>query len=1030
MNAMTWADQNLKTLGDFDALLSAGKIWRSNTVRDHAARLASGLLAQGMAPGGRVVLWLPNSVELVIAWRAVLRAGGVAVVAHRGSPLAQVRQLVMETQSTAILTFAPLAEESLDERLRHRIHVTPEASPGWISLSRLIAGHHPLRDPVARADDDVAVIQYTSGSTGMPKGVITRHGALLTKLQGLQTKRFARWRRPVRQLSVLPMSSSFGSLPLFEGLGRKCTHFILDRFDPQALLHAVQAHRIERMSLVPTMCEAILAVPDLSRFDLSSLQTVACGGAIVTPDLIERFNAALGIRLDVRYGMTGVGGVSWASPNSKAGSVGRPFSHLQAKVVDSLGNALPPGEIGELMLYLRKSTAIEYWHPGFAASGAVAPEGWHRSGDLARFDADGELFVVGRVDDLIIQGGHNVYGESVAEIVGHLPEVRECAVVGVPSDLLGQEVVACVALRDGANLTSGDIIAHCRQHLEALAAPTSVWFVGALPRNEAGKIKAFELRDAIQEARGGTTDTGLVQRLAGSAPADRRAVLRREVERLLSQVLRASGSSTALAGASFRQSGLDSLGAMELTHLLSEAIGRPVPATLTYSHPTIDAACDLLLELLGWPRSAEVAAASLPLTPVAADELRLDSFLSRSDLAAAPAPAPARGAQRGANVVFLTGANGFVGRFIALEILHTLPADGRLYCLVRGASDTAAVTRFREAYGTDGVGQALVDQQLESGRLVVLGGDVTQSQFGFAQDRYDQPCAEVDCIVHNAAVVDHVLGYRELFAPNVLGTVEVIRFALTQRAKPINYVSTIAIYGETSAGAQLAAGYAGTKRASETLLKELHDRFGIPVRIYRPSHIMAHRKAPGQINVQDTLTRLLHGIAVTSLAPRSFYADAGAGSAHYDGLPVDTVARAIVALSLAADLERAGHVEYNIVNSHQDVSLDTIVGWVQSAGYRVERTNDYGAWYRGFRDRLNALSRSERQRSLLPLLPSWEQPRGRGGGGYDAASLRRDLAAIARDGQPPSEAPRITEAFVHKCLGDMQLLGIIGATDS
>ena len=368
------------------------------------------------------------------------------------------------------------------------------------------------------------------------------------------------------------------------------------------------------------------------------------------------------------------------------------------------------------MLYLRKSTAVEYWNPGAAASVAATPEGWHRTGDLARFDADGELFVIGRADDLIIQGGHNVYGETVAEIVRRLPAVRECAVVGIPSDFLGQEVVACVALREGAELTASDIIAHCRKHLEALAAPTSVWFVDALPRNESGKVKNFELRDAIQGARGGTQDTGLFQRLAATSPSDRHALLRQRILRILRDVVSESGSCNAPTGASFQEMGLDSLGAMELSHVLSEAIGRPVPATLAYSHPTVEAACDLLLELMGWHESSSVASADSLSTWVAedAEECRLDAFLTPSDLAAAASAAPLRDLQRGAEVVFLTGANGFVGRFIALEILKRLPANGRLYCLVRASTHAAAVQRFREAYGSDPALQGLLDQQFRA----------------------------------------------------------------------------------------------------------------------------------------------------------------------------------------------------------------------------------------------------------------------------------------------------------------------------
>jgi fatty acid CoA ligase FadD9 len=185
------------------------------------------------------------------------------------------------------------------------------------------------------------------------------------------------------------------------------------------------------------------------------------------------------------------------------------------------------------------------------------------------------------------------------------------------------------------------------------------------------------------------------------------------------------------------------------------------------------------------------------------------------------------------------------------------------------------------------------------------------------------------------------------------------------------------------------------------------------VRIYRPSWIMAHREYPGQINTQDAFTRLLQGIVTTSLAPRSFYARGrSAAGAHHDGLPVDVVARSIAALAMAG-ADRPGSVGYHVVNPHRDVSLDAIVDWVKSAGYRVEQVDDYAAWFQAFRSRLGSLSRSRKLHSPLPLIHTWERPRG------DAGVLEHETAGAL------SEIPGINEAFIHKCLKDMCALGLI-----
>jgi thioester reductase-like protein len=1031
---MCWADRNLEDLGDFDAFVAGGRVWRSMAAHDQGARIASGLAAMGVAPGDRVLLWLPNGPELVMSWRAVLRAGGVAVVAHHDAPLQRIEQLAAETAPTAIVACAArLGSEVEGVAVRHRIQADPEEErPGWYSVRRILAEHRPLIEPVARSGRDLAYIMFTSGTTGRPKGIVTRHDALASRLRSVRNS-LAPWRRPLRRLAVLPMSSSFGSGLLFEGLAKKCTLYFLDRFDPEQVLETIQTRRIQWVSLVPTMCEAILAVADAGRYDLSSLATVVCGGANVPPALVERFRKTLGIRLKVGYGMSGIGTVSMASFRTKPGSVGRPGSHLRAKVVDPEGRQLPAGEVGELVLHAGDKDAFEYWNPDSSVTAAADPDGWYRTGDLVHFDAHGELYVVGRSDDLIIQGGHNIHAQTIAEIVQRLAGVRECAAVGIPNEYLGQEAVACVALHDGARVTAGDVITHCRKNLEVRAVPASVWFVEALPLNELGKVKGHELRAAIQAARGAVCETDLVRQLGAASASVRRELLRKQVQRLLGQVLRGSVHTPAPDGAAFRDMGLDSLGAVELTHALSEAFGRQLPMDLTYTHPTIDAVCDFLLETLGWESGPGHNVSANSPAPTRAEEVRLADFFSPLDLDAARRSTPARRLPHGAQAVFLTGANGFLGRFLVLEILRRLVREGgMLNCLVRAPNDSSAFDRLRAAYATDPSLQDLFVRLSASGRLAVFGGDLTQPRFGLPKETYARLCGEVDCIVHNGAVVDHVLGYAELFAPNVLGTVEIVRFAVAQRIKPVNYVSTIAVRGLArkaffSHRNAAAAGYSASKWAGERLLRELHDRLGVPARVYRPSRILAHSEYPGQINIEDAFTRLLHGIVTTSLAPRSFYARRRpAKGGNYDGLPVDAVARSIAALS-TGPIERPGYIEYHVVNPHRGADLDVIVDWVKSAGYRIERIDDYAAWYRAFENRLRALSRPKRQYSLLPLIHTWERPMRNGATRYDTERFHRHLAQLAEieATEGLAEIPPIGEAFIHKCLADMCALGLI-----
>ena len=769
MNVMRWADGNLKTLGDFDAFVVGSRVWTSEGTHDQVARLASALVAMGVAPGDRVLLWLPNGPELAIAWRAVLRAGAITVVAHNDSPRRRVEQLAAETEPASLVTTMARASLPLAApTVRHRLCALPDVDGvprrpphGWVDVRHVIVEHAPLAEPIQRSDEDVATIRYTSGTTGVPRGFVTRHEALAARMRRPRAEA-SPGQPSVRHLAVLPMSSGFGSGPLSYGLKHACTVHFLDRFDPERFLQAVQRHRIERTSIVPAMCEALLAVPNSSRYDLSSLRRVIVGGAHVSAALIERFARVYGIRLTVQYGLSGIGLVSRSSASSPPGSSGRVRTGIEAKVVDRDGRTLGVGRTGALVLRRQTGAAGELWSLHSPPIPAADSGGWFRTGDLAHFDPDGALYVVGRTDDLIIQGGHNIQGQEVAAIISGLPAVRECAVVGVPSEYLGEEAVACVALRSGTRLRSMDVISHCRGHLEPRGLPTTVLFVEALPRNEAGKVRNHDLRAAIQAARAAVRETELVRRLSAAPTPERPLLLREVIGGLLESVLGDAVASRSGRGTTFVDMGLDSLGSVEFAEAVSEAVGRRVPTTLTYSQPTIDATCDFLLDLLELrsPGSAICPDVREALHE-GAEELRLEDVLTAAEVAAVRRPTAGGDLPRDARVVFLTGANGFLGRFLVEELLQKLPADGRLYCLVRAPSDAWAFDRLRAAYRSDPSLQDLFDRLAAGGRLTVLGGDLTRPRFGLPEATYARLCEEVDCVVHNGAVVNHLLEYRQ-----------------------------------------------------------------------------------------------------------------------------------------------------------------------------------------------------------------------------------------------------------------------------
>ena len=590
MNIATWADTNLERSGDFEALVFEGRTWTARELDDRTARLANALVALGVAPGERVVVVLPNQPELVVAFPAILRAGAVAVLVHPGATAAEIGRVCAHAEAAAIITSSALVGRVA---VPPRIRIVVGRAAGWESFDSLVEAHTPLAEPIARAPGDLAQIAYTAGTTGIPKGVVYTHGTLTARLRFLGAQQNRRDGAMVL-LAVLPMGHAFGTIPLLYRFVLPTKLVCLAEFRAEAVLAAIAQHRVEFAPLVPAMCEALLASPELGRHDLSSLRNIAVGGAPVSNALADRMEAAFKFRPTVSYGMTELPGITF-NTGAKRGSVGRLIPGVASRIVDDRGEDRPPGEVGEILLKAPWMSGLYYGQSPEAST--KLRDGWLHTGDLGYFDADRDLFIVGRSKELIIQAGNNVYPQEVVEVLSRLTGVAECAVVGVPNELLGEEVVACVVAAPGAKLTAGVVIAHCRAGLDPRKVPVRVHFIDALPKTELGKIKAHVLRDQIELERAGVHETPLVRRLRASTPAMRRDQLREALEARLRDVLRLP-SGELDPRATFGGLGLDSLGAVELSNAIGIELGRPVPPTLTFSYPTLDAVTDHLLDEL------------------------------------------------------------------------------------------------------------------------------------------------------------------------------------------------------------------------------------------------------------------------------------------------------------------------------------------------------------------------------------------------------------------------------------------------
>jgi long-chain acyl-CoA synthetase len=465
-----------------------------------SARVASMLKAKGLKPGDRVGIMLPNVPYFPVAYYGVLRAGGVVVPMNVLLKGREVGFYLSDPGARILFAwhdFGQAAQEGAGEAGAELIDVKPGEIEG-----RIFA-HEPDPDVAQRADDDTAVILYTSGTTGTPKGAELTHANL---------KRNAEIAAGLFSLDETVVT--LGALPLFHSFGQTCgmnaTIFaggcltLIPRFDPAKALEIIQRDKVSVFEGVPTMYGAMLHLPGHADYDTSTLHVCASGGASLPVELLRAFEAEFGCKILEGYGLSETSPVaSFNHPDRerKAGSIGTPIAGVEMKVVDEDDHEVAPGEVGEIVI--RGHNVMKgYWNRPEATE-EVMRGGWFHSGDMARVDEDGYFFIVDRKKDLIIRGGYNVYPREIEEILYEHPAVVEAAVVAVPHDDLGEEVGAAVVLREGAEADEENIKAYVKDNVAAYKYPRRVWFVDELPKGPTGKIlkREIEVPDSESAAK-------------------------------------------------------------------------------------------------------------------------------------------------------------------------------------------------------------------------------------------------------------------------------------------------------------------------------------------------------------------------------------------------------------------------------------------------------------------------------------------------------------------------------------------------
>lgn len=456
---------------------------------DRAARIGGWLREQGVRPGDRVLLAGGSSVELVAAYLGILRARATMVPADPASTPDELAQLVAASGAVAAWAAGPAREAlTAGTGLRFVASLSPDGDDRP-SVADAVAADAPLEP--AGVPEDVAVLAYTSGTTGRPKGVPLTHAALLASLRGAM----GAWRWSAGDVLVhgLPLSHQHGLSGVQMTLLAGSRAVLLPRFDPEALCRTIERVGASVLFAVPAMYERLLAWDGLGAADLSSLRLWVSGSAPLSPALARRVADALGEAPLERYGSTETG-LSVSMPYEGArriGSVGLPLPGLEVAIRGDGNRPAGPGEDGEIVLR-GPQVFGGYWEDEEATAEAFADGGWFRTGDVGRLDpADGSLEITGRLKEMIVTGGLNVYPREVELVLEEHPAVDEAAVAGVPSERWGEEVVGFVVAP--AEVDEEDVLGHARARLSAYKCPKRILTVEAVPRSETGKVQRNQL---------------------------------------------------------------------------------------------------------------------------------------------------------------------------------------------------------------------------------------------------------------------------------------------------------------------------------------------------------------------------------------------------------------------------------------------------------------------------------------------------------------------------------------------------------
>ncbi|CAN5433671.1 thioester reductase domain-containing protein [soil metagenome] len=1057
--------------------------------------------------GDRVAILGFTSVDYTTIDTALTQLGAVSVPLQTSAAVSQLQPIVAETEPTVIASsidyiadavelirtgpaparlvvfdFRPEVDDQREAFDDAKAQLAQTHSAVVVeSLADVFArgAATPAAQVLAEGDDPLALLIYTSGSTGAPKGAIYPESKVANIWRSSAN---AHWDEnqgvlPAITLSFLPMSHVMGRGILYGTLASGGTVYFAARSDLSTFLEDLALARPTQLNFVPRIWDMLFqeyqsevdrrgvdqageaqVLADLRQSLLGGrFVTAITGSAPISPELKAWVEGFLDMHLVEGYGSTEAGAVF------VDGHVRRP-PVIDYKLVDvpELGyyRTDQPHPRGELLVKSEQLFPGYYKRPEITAE-MFDEDGFYRTGDIVAEPAQDQLVYVDRRNNVLkLSQGEFVTVSKLEAAFGSSPLVSQIYIYGNSARPYLLSVI--VPSQDALDrYPEAELKSRISESLKDAARANNLQSY-EVPRDFLIETTPFTLENGLLtgirklawpklKERYGAELEQLYVDLADSQAAELRALRQSGAgQSVLDTVGRAAGALLGAAAADlqpdaqFTDLGGDSLSALTFANLLHEIFDVDVPVGVIVS-PASDLAS--IAAYIDAQRAGDSlrptydAVHGRDATEVRASDLTLDKFLDEATLAAA---ATLPGPSREVRTVLLTGSTGFLGRYLALEWLERMDlVDGKVICLVRAKSNEDARLRLDATFDSGDPKLLEHYRTLAAEHLEVLAGDKGEANLGLDDATWQRLADTVDLIVDPAALVNHVLPYSQLFGPNVLGTAELIRIALTTKIKPFVYVSTMAV----GAGIDLAAntedadvrvvsatrkvddsyanGYGNSKWGGEVLLREANDDFGLPVSVFRCDMILADTTYAGQLNLPDMFTRMMLSLVATGVAPGSFYeldADGNTQRAHYDGLPVEFIAEAISTIGVHVT---EGFATFHVMNPYDDgISMDTFVDWLIEAGYPIVKVPEYTSWLERFSTTLRALPDRQRQASLLPLLHNYQYPEYPMRGSMAPTDRFRAAVQDAKIG-PDKDIPHISAPVIVKYITDLQLLGLL-----